>query len=99
MFIGFEQIAVSTSVLKFSDLVNAVKSQATYVELQADTHHVRFTMDGATDPTTSAGMLLLITEPPRQFLGEDLKNIRFIRDGAADCKLNIHYGVVGRQIT
>ena len=87
MFIGYEQIAVSTSVLDVDDLT--IPSGTSHAELQAGTNHVAYTMDG-TAPTSSTGMLLLTTEPPRLFLIEDVLRMKFIqRTGGGT--LNIHY--------
>jgi len=94
-YLGYEQISVSNSVLDIDDLT--VTAHSTQAELQADTANVRYTMDGATDPTTSSGMLLLTTSDPKTFLIQDVFNIRFIRDGGSDAKLNIHY-FAGRDI-
>lgn len=94
MFIGFQQVAVSTSVLTVANLT--VPAKATGVELQADTAGVRYTMDG-TAPSTTSGMILLSTEPPRFFEIVDLNRIKFIRSGGADAKLNVHYQA-GRDI-
>jgi len=95
MFLSFEQIAVSSAVLTVSALT--VPAKATGVELQADTAGIRYTLDGATNPTVSAGMVLLVTEAPRYFTVEDLKRIKFIRSGGSDAKLNVHY-LAGRDI-
>lgn len=95
MFIGFEQVAVSTSVLTATALT--IPAKALGAELQADTADVRYTMDNTTAPTTTSGMILLTTEAPRQFSIDDLKRIKFIRSGGADAKLNIHY-FAGRDV-
>ena len=95
MYIGYEQIAVSDTVLSVSDLT--IKKGATLVELQAGTQNVRYTMDLNTDPTAAIGMLLATTMEPKLFLIEDLKRIRFIRATGSDGTLNVHY-VAGRNI-
>lgn len=89
MYLGFEQAVVDT----FHQTISALEGPpagATHAELQADTNHVRYTMDG-TVPTMSKGMLLLTTEPPKLFLIEDLLRIKFISAAATNAKLNIHY--------
>jgi len=94
-YLSYEQIAVSNAVLDEDDLT--IPAKATLAELQSDTSHVRYTMDGTTDPTTTSGMLLLTTSDPKLFLIGDVYNIRFIRNGAVDGKLNIHY-IAGRNV-
>jgi len=94
-YLSYEQIAVSNAVLDVGDLT--VPARATHAELQADTSNVRYTMDGATDPTTTSGMLLLTTSDPKLFLIRDVRNIRFIRNGGVDGRLNIHYSA-GRDV-
>jgi len=94
-YLSYEQVAVSNAVLDAGSLT--VPANATMAELQSDTSNVRYTMDGATDPTTTSGMLLLTTSDPKLFLIEDVYNIRFIRDGGADAELNIHYAA-GRDV-
>lgn len=94
-YLSFEQVAVSNAVLDVDDLT--VPANATFCELQADTNPIRYTMDGATDPTTTAGMVLLTTSDPKLFLVSDILNIRFIRSGGSDAKLNVHY-LAGRDV-
>ena len=86
---GYEQEAISNTAKDISDL--SPVATATHVELQAETNHIRYTMDGSTTPTTTSGMLLLTTDPPKVFLMEDFRNIKFIRDAASDAVLNVHY--------
>jgi len=88
MYIGYEQVAVAGVVLDAAAL--AIPATATLVELQADTTAVRYTMDG-TAPTGVLGMLLLVTEPPKLFLREDLANIQFFGDGGVAGVLKLHY--------
>lgn len=94
-YLSYEQLAVSNSVLNSSSLT--IPAKATQAELQADSNHVRYTMDGTTNPTTTSGMLLLTTSDPKLFLIQDVRNIRVIRDGAVDAKLNVHY-LAGRNV-
>ncbi len=94
-YLSFEQVAVSNSILSVADLT--VPANATLCELQADTNPIRYTMDDTTDPTTSAGMVLLTTSDPKLFLVSDILNIRFIRSGGSDAKLNVHY-LAGRDV-
>ena len=95
MYIGFESIAVSDTVLKLSDLT--VPPEATGAELHTLTGGVRYTMDNTTDPTVSAGMLILAASSPKYFSIEDINRMKFIRDGAVNNPLNIHY-IAGRDI-
>lgn len=88
MFIKFEQEAISNAVETIDSL--DPPAGATGAELQADTGNIRYTMDG-TAPTTSSGMLLLATHPPKEFTIEALRAIKMIRDGAGDANLNVHY--------
>jgi len=89
MYIGYEQVAVAGVVLDAAAL--AIPATATLVELQADTTAVRYTMDGVIAPTGVLGMLLLVTEPPKLFLREDLANIQFFGDGGVAGVLKLHY--------
>lgn len=93
-FLSYERVEADDSVKDVDDLSPPAK--ATQVQLQSDTNNVRYTMDG-TDPTTSSGMLLLTTELPQTFLIEDLKTIKFIRDGGSSGYLNAHY-FAGRDV-
>lgn len=95
MFIGFEQVAVSTSVLDVNDLT--IPANATSALLQADTSSIRFTMDGSTNPSTTSGMLLINGAQPKEFLINDIRNIKFRRDGSTDGNLNVHYAA-GRDV-
>lgn len=94
-FLLHEAVAATSSVKTVSAL--SVPYNATSALLQAATNNVRYTMDGSTNPTVSSGMLLLTTEDATEFLIEDIKNIRFIRDGGTDGSLNIHY-YAGRDV-
>ncbi len=89
MYLSYEQVVVSNVVLTAAALT--IPNNVTGVQLQADTADVRYTMDDATNPTVASGMILLTTEPPAEFLIEDLQRIRFIRSGGVDANLNVHY--------
>jgi len=102
MFLGFESIAVSNVVLTAGDLT--IPARATGVLLQASftgagvvAAQVRYTMDNVTNPTIASGMILEGNDSPQQFLIEDLRRIRFIRNGAQDALLSIHY-FAGRDV-
>lgn len=87
-YVGFEQVVVTNNVRDVNNFT--VPGAATQVELQADTAHIRYTMDGSTNPTQSSGMLLLITAEPKLFGIADLRNIKFINDSGSPL-LNVHY--------
>ena len=95
MYIGFKSVASSSAVKTAADLAT-IPAKATSVELQAVTNHISLTMDNATDPTATAGMLLLTTSPPKEFLIEDLLRIRFIQVTGAGV-LNCHF-LAGRDV-
>lgn len=89
MYIGFDSVASGATVKTVADLAT-VPPKATGVEIQAVSNHIAYTMDNATDPTATAGMLLLTTEGPKAFDIVDLKRIRFIQVTGAG-KLQLHY--------
>lgn len=89
MYSGFQQIAVSSSVLDVDDLT--IPAGAVAAELQASENHVRYTMDNSTAPSVSSGMLFLSSSDPKIFGIDSIKRMKFIRDGSTDSKLNIHY--------
>lgn len=93
-FLSYQRIEADNTVKDVDDL--SVPAGATQCQLQSDTNDVRYTMDG-TDPTVSSGMLLLTTELAQEFLIEDLKNIKFIRDGGSNGYLNVQY-FAGRDV-
>lgn len=95
MYLRYEQVAADNTVKTVAAL--NVHANATLVELQACTNDVRYTMDNATNPTQTSGMVLLTTQPPKTFLIEDLNRIRFTRGAAVDGNLNLHYAA-GRNI-
>jgi len=95
MYLSHEQVAATAAVKDVDDLT--VPAKATHAELQADTSDIRYTMDNATDPTQTSGMILLTTEDPMLFLIEDINRIRFTRGSGSNGNLNVHY-VAGRDI-
>lgn len=94
MYLHYEQVA-SSAVVKTTSALNP-PPEATGVDAQAETEDIRYTMDGATNPTAATGMLLKSGAAPIYFLIEDLKRIRFIQSGTGG-KLNLHYSG-GRDI-
>ena len=95
MILGFERIATTGTVKDVDNIT--VPAKATGVEIMADTQDVRYTMDSATDPTATHGMLFRVTDSPKYFLVEDLKRIRFIQSSGGAGALNFHY-TAGRDI-
>lgn len=95
MYLGYEQVVADSSVKNAAALNPPGK--ATYAELQADTQDVRYTMDNATDPSSTTGMVLATTHDPKQFQIDDVKRIRFTRGAGSDGNLNLHY-FSGRDI-
>ena len=93
-YLSHEQVAAQVSVLGVGAF--EIPANATHVELQASTQNVVYTMDGFSDPTATEGMVLLTTEPPKLFLIQDLRNMRFVR-GAAGAMLELHY-LAGRDV-
>lgn len=90
MFRAFQRVAVSSVVKTVADLT--IPNGATRAHLQSEaTSGIRYTMDGVTDPTTTSGMILRSVSDPLDFLIDDVRKIRFVRDGAADTALLIHY--------
>ncbi len=89
-YLSHERI-IATGAVK-NDTAFNIPDIATHVELQALVQPVNYTMDGSSNPNaTTDGMSLLITEPPKLFLIQDLKNIRFTRGAGSDGNLNLHY--------
>lgn len=97
VYLGYEQVAATASVKTKADFGAAIPAKATHAELQASAAGVRYTMDNATDPTTAAGMVLLVGTSPKLFLIEDVHRIRFCRSGGVDGVLHIHY-LAGRNV-
>lgn len=94
-YLSFERVASDGTVKTVSDL--SVPANATRCEIQADTQDVRYTMDGATDPAADSGMLFLTVEEPKQFMIEDVKNIKFTQGAGGAGALNFHY-FAGRDV-
>ena len=88
-YIKYQQVASVNAVRSVAELT--VPDNATHVEIQSSGNHVHYTMDGVTNPNTAIGMILLTTEPPKTFLIEDLKSIRFTRNATGNGFLNLHY--------
>lgn len=93
-YLAYEQVTVGSTVKDADDLVSASKNSSVLAELQADGQHIRYTMDDSTNPTSTLGMLLLTTDPPKLFTMEDVRRIRFTTgaaDGVSAARLNVHY--------
>lgn len=97
MFLSYQRIDATATVKTASDLT--IPAKATHAELQAAGGDVLYTMDNATDPSTTLprGMILQDGERPETFLIEDVKRIRFVGAAASGSALNIHY-FAGRDI-
>lgn len=95
MYLSYQQVVTNDTVKTVANLT--VPARATAAELQADTQPTRYTMDGATDPTQTSGMVIAVADTPKLFLIEDILRIRFIRGAAGNGNLNIHY-LAGRDI-
>ena len=89
MYLGYNQIQVAGEVLTESDLT--IPGRATGAVLQAETGSIRYTMDNSTVPNNTKGMLLVPTLPPEEFLIDDVRRIKFVRNGTTNAVLNIHY--------
>lgn len=96
MFSKYERVASDANVKTHAQF-NPPQG-CTHVEIQADTQAVRYTMDGITNPTASLGMLFLTTEPPRTFLYEDFRRIKFTQGAGGAGALNAHYVTNDRGI-
>ena len=94
MFIGFEVVTADSTVKDATAFT--IPAEATRVVLQCESFDVRYTMDNATNPTSTSGMILRQKEP-QEFLIEDLKRIKFTVDGGGlnTAPINVHY--VGRS--
>jgi len=95
MYLSYQQVSVADSVLTVTSFT--IPAKATHAALQADVGAIRYTMDDTTSPSTSAGMLFKLTDLPKEFLIEDVRRIKIIRDGTTSAKLNVHY-FAGRDI-
>ncbi len=91
-----EHVASAAGVLQATVVFN-IPQNVTYAEVQADTQAVRYTMDDSTQPTSTLGMLFLVTEPPRLFLIEDFKKMRFTQGAGGAGALNVTY-IRGRNV-
>lgn len=89
-YISHEQVIAGDAVRGVGFL--NIPVTATHVELQAAVQPIRYTMDGSSNPNeTTDGMVLLVTEPPKLFLIQDLQKIRFKRGAGTNGNLNLHY--------
>lgn len=85
----YDQLAVSNTVLDVDNIL--IPDSATHAELQADTQPIRYTMDGATDPSQTSGLILRTDKAPKKFTIGDLRRMRFVRGAASDAALNLHF--------
>ena len=95
MFLSYQQVACSNVVVVLNTAIT-IPPKATHCQIQADTANIRFRMDGSA-PTSSVGALLLTTEPPRDYLIEDVARMKFLGDGGSAANLNLHF-FAGRDV-
>ncbi len=90
MYLSYQRIDATATVKTVSDLTIPVG--ATHAELMSDGAAVLYTMDNATDPSTALprGMILRTTDPPKTFVIDDIRRIRFVGT-AGTSGLNVHY--------
>lgn len=92
MYLHFQQVGCTVAPLTASEFT--VPAEATHVELQAqDTADVNYTMDNVSNPGSSSGMILRSTDPPKLFLIEDFKRIRFCSSSGTS---SLHAHFIGR---
>ena len=94
-YLFHERVTAEATVKDVNDL--AVPNNATSARLQADTSDIRYTCDGATNPSQTTGMVLVNGLEPEDFLLEDILKIRFTRGSGTNGGLNIHY-YAGRDV-
>lgn len=95
-YIGYQQVSCPTALVQTSSALT-IPARATSAEIQAqDDGDINYTMDGATQPGSSRGMILKAGAAPKEVLISDLRNIRFVKDDAATY-LNVHY-ISGRDV-
>lgn len=88
-YILYEQVLLDDATVR--TVADLDPPEATHAELQAQSDgDINYTMDGLTDPNASIGMVLRATDPPKTFLIDDVRRIRFLKS-AADTHLNVHY--------
>jgi hypothetical protein len=90
MYLGYERVDATATVKTASNLT--IPAGATHAELMSDSAAVLYTMDNATDPNTALprGMILRTTDPPKLFVIDDIRRIRFVGTPALS-GLNLHY--------
>lgn len=90
MYLGHATVASSATEKNYNNFPPA-PTGTTHAELQADTQAVRCTFDGETHPSTTVGVILLTTEPPRLFQIDDILRIRFVQGSGGAGNLNVHW--------
>lgn len=96
MYIAYKQIVSTAASVRVSGALLGWPSNATEVEIQADTQNIRYACDGSS-PTSTSGMLFLTTEPPKLFLIEDFQQMRICSGAGGAGNLNLHF-LSGRNI-
>lgn len=95
MFVGYQQIQVGPGILTSTALT--IPATATGAVIQAETQNIRYTMDNATSPTQTFGMVLRATtaafaaDVAKAFHIDDIQRIRFTSGAAGIAVLNVHY--------
>jgi len=89
---AFEQITVSTVAKAFTLATYSpgTKGTALLATVIVESNGVRYRKDG-TAPTSSVGMPLAAGDVLYVWGSVDIKNIKFIRSGAADATLSVEY--------
>lgn len=90
MYLSVQRVASDGTVKTFSAFTDVPK--ATHVELMSETQNIRYTMDNTTAPASGgAGMLLRTIDPPKPFLIEDMKRLKFTQDAGGAGVLHAHF--------
>ena len=87
-FLDYEQVVADGTIKDNTALT--IPALANWAMIQADTENIRYTLDGTTHPVS--GKRLIVGLIPEMVLIQDLKLIRFYREGGSNGNLNIHYG-------
>lgn len=94
--IGYEQFDLAAAGTYSASAVLTIPGKATHCQIQSQDGDVNYTMDGTTEPSASAGMVLHGGLAPETFQISDLKRMKFAKSGG-NPKLNVTY-LAGRDI-
>lgn len=92
-YLGYLQYTITDAV--FRVFRANMPANATHVDVQVETHNVRYRMDGG-DPTATKGMLLIAQHDPITFSLDQLVDARFFA-AQNDAILNLHF-FAGRDV-